>query len=240
MSIKFDYSVFTEQDCTATMEEITGVPAQSMLLQAGLLPTPPTDAVILDNACGGGVVTALLFGTIGKTMMCASSGATWRVIWYMDAQAIPFPDNHFTRNLRNFGVQVIPDTTLVVKESFCVLQPGGKLGITIWTSPGWLKSFITVVPGLVVPPVFVNGPMASKESITSLLSATGFTHIDVQLIKFEHTDSMSRYLRNMKIISPKILAGEAAEKYEAYMVERYGEGEFKLTWQAFVITADKP
>ncbi|KAJ7138108.1 hypothetical protein C8R44DRAFT_728278 [Mycena epipterygia] len=66
-----------------------------------------------------------------------------------------------------------------------------KLGITTWTSPGWLKS------------------------ITSLLSATGFTHIDAQYIKFEHTDSMPWYLRNMKIIFPKILPGDAAEKYDA-------------------------
>ncbi|KAJ7138085.1 S-adenosyl-L-methionine-dependent methyltransferase [Mycena epipterygia] len=229
-----------------------------MLFQAGLLPTAPTDAVVLDNACGGGVVTALLFGTIGKTtdvrVVCGdleshmvqsvaerikANGWNAEAVT-MDAQAIPFPDNHFTHNLMNFGVQVIPDTTLVVKESFRVLQPGGKLGITTWTSPGWLESFTIAIPGLVVPPVFVNGPMASKESITSLLSATGFTHIDVQHIKFEHTDSMPRYLRNMKIIFPKILAEDAAENYETYMVERYGEGEFTLTWQAFVITADKP
>jgi ubiquinone/menaquinone biosynthesis C-methylase UbiE len=48
------------------MEEITRVPAKAMLVQSGLLPSPPKGAVVLDNACGGGVVTAQLFDAIGK------------------------------------------------------------------------------------------------------------------------------------------------------------------------------
>ncbi|KAJ7138112.1 hypothetical protein C8R44DRAFT_868446 [Mycena epipterygia] len=121
----------------------------------------------------------------------------------VDAQVCyPIPGQSFHAQLDELRRQVIPDTTLVVRESFRVLQPGGKLGITTWTSPGWLESFTTAVPGFVVPPVFVNGPMASKESIISLLSAAGFTHVDVQHIKFEHTDSMSRQPGFLTKLSP--------------------------------------
>jgi ubiquinone/menaquinone biosynthesis C-methylase UbiE len=49
------------------MKEITSVPAKAMLVQSSLLPTPPKDSVVLDNACGGGVVTSHLFGAISKT-----------------------------------------------------------------------------------------------------------------------------------------------------------------------------
>lgn len=49
------------------MEEITGVPAKAMLVKSGLLPIPPKNAVVLDNACGGGVVASLLFNAIGNT-----------------------------------------------------------------------------------------------------------------------------------------------------------------------------
>jgi ubiquinone/menaquinone biosynthesis C-methylase UbiE len=38
-----------------------------MLSQSGLLPTLPKNAVMLDNACGGDVLTSLLFDAIGKT-----------------------------------------------------------------------------------------------------------------------------------------------------------------------------
>ncbi|KAF8146335.1 hypothetical protein K438DRAFT_1781110 [Mycena galopus ATCC 62051] len=65
MSMKPNYSKFSPAD-TAKMEEITGVVAKAMLEQSGLLPTPPKNAQVLDNACGGGVVTSILFNVIGK------------------------------------------------------------------------------------------------------------------------------------------------------------------------------
>lgn len=43
------------------METATGPPAIAMLTQAGLLPAPPPNAVILDNACGAGGVGARFF-----------------------------------------------------------------------------------------------------------------------------------------------------------------------------------
>ncbi|KAJ7116856.1 S-adenosyl-L-methionine-dependent methyltransferase [Mycena epipterygia] len=242
--MKPDYSKFSQAD-TAKMEEITGVPAKAMLVQSGMLPTPPKNALVLENACGGGVVTSILFDAIGKTndvrvvcgdlesYMVKSAAERIKVNGWnaeavvVDAQAIPFPDDHFTHNLMNFGIQLIPDTSLVVQESFRVLQSGGKLGITSWTAPGWLESFKVAVPGFVEPPMFTNGPMASKESIIAILTAAGFTNVDVQPIKFEHTDSISRYLKT-------------AEKYEVYMREKHGDGDFNLIWQAFVITAEKP
>jgi hypothetical protein len=112
--------------------------------------------------------------------------------------------------------------------------------MTSWTAPGWLESFKIAVPGFVVPPIFTTGPMASKEPIISLLAATGFINIVVEPITFEHTDNVGRYLNYMKRVVAQLLVGEKAEKYEAYMRERYGDGDFTLTWKALVITAEKP
>ncbi|KAJ7812611.1 S-adenosyl-L-methionine-dependent methyltransferase [Mycena olivaceomarginata] len=201
------------------MEEITGVPAKAMLVQSGLLPTPPKDAVVLDNASGGGVVTSHLFGAIGKAtdvrVVCGN---------FEEYMALPFPDNYFNHNLMNFGIQVI--------ESFRVLKSGGKLGMTIWTSPGWLDSFKIAIKGFTMPPVF-TGPFSTKESIAGLITAAGFTDIDVQPIKFEHTDDMGE-------VAKATLQGEVGKNYEAYMRKQHGDGDFVLTWEAFVITAEKP
>ncbi|KAJ7486624.1 S-adenosyl-L-methionine-dependent methyltransferase [Mycena latifolia] len=255
--MKPDFAKFSAED-TAKMEEITGIPAKAMLVQSGLLPTPPKNAVMLDNACGGAVVTSLLFDAIGKTSdmrvvcgdidvnMVQSAAVRIKVNGWngeatvVDAQAIPFPDNHFTHNLMNFGIQLIPDNALAVKESFRVLQPGGKLGMTSWNAPGWLESFKIAVAGFVTPPIFTTGSMASEESIISLLAATGFINIDVQPVTFQYTDNIPVYLAYMKRHFAHLLVGETAEKYEAYMRERYGDGDFELTWKALVITAEKP
>ena len=48
------------------MEQGTTPPAVAMLTQAGVLPNPPNDALILDNACGAGCVTNALFKELGK------------------------------------------------------------------------------------------------------------------------------------------------------------------------------
>ncbi|KAF7364275.1 Methyltransf-25 domain-containing protein [Mycena sanguinolenta] len=254
--IKPDYSKFSAAD-TAKMEEITGVPAKAMLVQSGLLPTPPPNAKVLDNACGGGLLASLLFNAVGKstdaTVVCGDleeymvNSAAERIKmngWnaeatVADAQALPFPDNHFSHNLMNFGMQLMPDPPLAVKESFRVLKSGGTVGMTYWTAPGWLESFKIAVKGFTMPPIFLDGPESMKESVAAIVAAAGFTRVNVQPVKFEHTDDISRYLRYMKEMFP-VLREEGGVEYEAYMRGRYGDGDFTLTWEAFVITAEKP
>ncbi|KAF8198822.1 S-adenosyl-L-methionine-dependent methyltransferase [Mycena galopus ATCC 62051] len=256
-TMKPDFSKFSAKD-TGKMEEITSIPGQAMLVQTGLLPTPPKDAKVLDNACGAGVVTSLLFSTIGKTnnihvvcgdleeyMVNTTAERIKKNGWnadasVADAQALPFPENHFTHNVMNFGIQLIPDPALAMKESFRVLKSGGTVGLTYWTSPGWLESFKVSVKSFTVPPMFADGSDLMKESITSLVAGAGFSDVDIQSIKFEHTEDISRYLRNMKEVFKKVLVGDVGEKYDAYMREKYGEGDFTLTWEAFVVTAKKP
>jgi tRNA1(Val) A37 N6-methylase TrmN6 len=48
------------------MEEFTDIPAKALLAQSGLLASPSPNVVVLDNACGSGVITRLLFDTIGN------------------------------------------------------------------------------------------------------------------------------------------------------------------------------
>ncbi|KAF8130943.1 hypothetical protein K438DRAFT_1788458 [Mycena galopus ATCC 62051] len=45
--------------------------------------------------------------------------------------------------------------------------------------------------------------------------------------------------RYMWEVFKMVLMGEVGEKYDAYMREKYGEGDFTLTWEVFVITAEK-
>ncbi|KAF8198787.1 S-adenosyl-L-methionine-dependent methyltransferase [Mycena galopus ATCC 62051] len=248
----------TPEDITK-MEEITSVPAMAMLSQSELLPTPPKNAKILNSACGRGIVAAVLLNTLGNLasdvrVVCGDrdeemvKSAAERIKtngWNAEAtnadpQSLPFPDNHFSHNVMNFGIQSIPDPASAMKESFRVLESGGKLGLTYWISPGWLDSFKISIKGFPLSPAFTDGPDAMKESIVTLLTTTGFIHVDIQPNKLEYTDDMSRYLTYTKDIFKAFLEGEAGEKYEAYMRERYGDEDFKLTWEALVITAEKP
>ncbi|KAJ7079386.1 S-adenosyl-L-methionine-dependent methyltransferase [Mycena belliarum] len=257
-NMKWDYSKSSSED-NARMEEFTSPPARAMLVQAGLIPSAPEGALVLDNACGTAIVASLLFEALGKTSdVRAVCGDLEEVMvklaaeriahngWnaearVADAQALPFPDNHFTHNMMNFGIQLMPDNPLVLKESFRVLKSGGKVGMTTWITPGWLPSMQAAIPSWTPPPLFTSGPMASTEAITGLLRAAGFVGIEVKPISFEHSESVARYFKHMKPLLEKLLGGEKpSETYEAYMRERHGDGDLTLTWEAFVITAEKP
>ncbi|KAJ7641587.1 S-adenosyl-L-methionine-dependent methyltransferase [Roridomyces roridus] len=253
---KPEYAKFTAED-KAKMEVITGVPAKAMLEQAGLLPTPPQDAVVLDNACGGGLVASLLFDVVGERrdvrVVCSDleelmvKSAAQRIEkneWnaeakVADAQALPFADNHFTHVMMNFAIQLIRDKDAVFKESLRVLKQGGTFGFTVWTEPGWLESMKAGVPGYVPPPIFLPGPITSPESIKTMLTSAGFTAINVEPMTFEHTDDMTQFLADMKKLFNNVLAGEKGEAYEKYMRGRHGEGEFSLTRKACIVTAKK-
>ncbi|KAJ7649141.1 S-adenosyl-L-methionine-dependent methyltransferase [Mycena polygramma] len=252
--MKFSYSHFSKEDMDK-MEEITGFFAKALLTQSGLLPTPPTEALVLDNACGAGVLASVLFNTVGKTsdvrVVCGDleegmiEMSTERIKtngWnaeatVADAQALPFPDNHFTHNLINFGIQNMPDTALVAKEAFRVLKSGGKFGVTSWVAPGWLDSFRIAIDGFATPPMFAKG--GTNDALPPALTAAGFTDVEVQTVKFDCTNDMTHYLRYMREVFKMVLVGEVAEKYETYMRGRYGDGDFVLTWEAVVVTAEK-
>ncbi|KAJ7698029.1 hypothetical protein B0H17DRAFT_1197020 [Mycena rosella] len=213
------------------MEEVTGV-----------------DALVIDNACEGGVVISILFDAIGNTsdvrIVCRDvdksmvKSAAERIKadgWnaeaiVVDAQTVPFPDNHFTHKFMNLGMQLIPDKALAVKGA----PTHSSLHFTI-NPAGSNRS----PPRFAVPPSFTSGPMASKESITNLLTAGVFVHIDVQPLTFEHTDNVSRFVAYMKEVFAPLL-GDKAGKWDAHMQERYGHGDFTLTWKAFGVTAEKP
>lgn len=121
-------------------ETATAVPARAMLRQCGLLPSPPAGAVILDNACGAGVVTACLFehstsdrnpltvvcGDLDQTMVDFARQRIETKGWNaqaerVDAQALVYEDCHFTHVLMNFGPQLMSDPMLALKGSSLVL-----------------------------------------------------------------------------------------------------------------------
>ncbi|KAJ7733932.1 S-adenosyl-L-methionine-dependent methyltransferase [Mycena metata] len=305
--LNIDYSGFSEKDI-AGMEEVTRPAAKALLLHIGLLPVPPSNAVVLDNASGRGVVASVLFNDAARFLptrpperpppprpvptadrpaptptpggsksprqahrrrssaalktsdlrvVCADreesmvrsareiiSSQGWNAEAVLaDAQALPFPDNHFTHTLMNFAMQLIDDPALAAKESLRVLRRGGQAGFTSWFRPGWLEALKIAVPefSLSLPPGTVV-TMSTPDSAARVLADAGFTDIKVEPFKFQVEHDVHYSLSHWKqFFGATALSGDAGEKYDAYMKERSGDvGNFFLTWECLLVTGRKP
>ncbi|CAD6591728.1 MAG: hypothetical protein ASARMPREDX12_005395 [Alectoria sarmentosa] len=248
-----DYSSFTRR-AQYTAETATGPPAEALLSSCGLLPTQPAGSVILDNACGAGVVTARLMegggssnkdlsvvcGDLDQTMVDLVAQRIKENGWQakaerLDAQSVPYDDKHFTHVLMNFGPQLMSDP-----ETYRVLRNEGRIGFTCWTKPGWILSIQEAVPSF-TPPPFMSSPWCDPDAIRSNLKTIGFSEVSVKTLEFRtNEEDIEGYLELMKLLLSKVLVGKNADGYDELMRAKYGRGEMGMDWQALVVSAVKP
>lgn len=240
-------------------ETATGVPARAMLEQCGLLPVPPANAVILDNACGAGIVTARLFESVGSSrhdlaVVCGdldevmvamseqrSRANGWNTrVKRLDAQDMDYGAEEFTHVLMNFGPQLMSDPMLALRETHRILRKGGYAGFTCWTSPGWVPSVVEAFPSFTPPPL-LSGTWKDPETIKANLSSLGFAEITISTLDFKtREENLDAYLELMEILLAKLLVGENAKVYENHMRAKYARGETEMSWQALIVSARKP
>ncbi|KAI0794181.1 S-adenosyl-L-methionine-dependent methyltransferase [Fomes fomentarius] len=140
-------------------EALTGPFALDLIKQCGLDQADGSmKLIVLDNACGTGVVTLNLYaalspaarenlelvsGDVSPSMVKSVQGRIERNGWkgatstVVDAQKMDLPANYFTHVLTNFGLVGFPRPRDFLAEAFRVLQPGGIAGITIWKEVEW-------------------------------------------------------------------------------------------------------
>jgi len=159
-------------------EKITGAPAVDLIKQAGLLQTPlQRPPIILDNACGTGIVTALLYQTLPKENLAGmdvvsgdiSTGMVeavqqridengWKGVktQVVDGMKTGFPDNHFTHVVTNFGIMLMPEPEDALGECHRILQPGGVCAFTSWQTIGWIPDIRKVIATIEGAPPLPN------------------------------------------------------------------------------------
>ncbi|ETI24704.1 hypothetical protein G647_04073 [Cladophialophora carrionii CBS 160.54] len=118
-----------------------------------LIPTPTSEIVIHDNACGTGLMTAHLqqvasqTGTSAKkihatdhvpsvtqVMQQKASRHGWMnvEISVMDSQELTLPDGLFDLSITNFGIFFLPDPQRGADQIYRTLKPGGTAVVTTW------------------------------------------------------------------------------------------------------------
>jgi len=152
----------TVSDYKSLAERITGPLARRLIEQTGVLQAKQTPLVVLDNACGTGVVSHELFnllddsakenldltcGDLSEGMVSSIQERITANGWkgaksqIVDAQNTGLPSNNFTHVITSFGVMLMPEPIAALEECFRILKPGGVCGISTWESVGWYTDF---------------------------------------------------------------------------------------------------
>ncbi|KAG8886376.1 hypothetical protein FRB97_004911 [Tulasnella sp. 331] len=188
----------------------TAPPADAMISQCGLLtpPSTPTPLIILDNACGTGIVTRLLcekpalegrpftvfFGDVSPDMIgyCKAmvKAKGWKGVkgWAIDAQGFRSQSLHLKvglpQQLACCGIKISQNSSIICVESARILKPGGTVGFTTWNHQEWFDSLrlaVSRVPG--APPM---------PEITALWRKTGMWDdppwVEQQLVELGFSD----------------------------------------------------
>jgi SAM-dependent methyltransferase len=75
-----------------------------------------------------------------------------------DAEALPFPDQHFDTVLSAIGVMFTADHERAAAELVRVTRPGGRIGLASWTPTGFVGDLLRAVSRHVPPPPAARPP----------------------------------------------------------------------------------
>ncbi|KAK4699559.1 E3 ubiquitin-protein ligase listerin, partial [Phenoliferia sp. Uapishka_3] len=242
------------------MELATGPPGELLLQQCGLLEHPATEGqlLVLDNACGGALITKMIFESVGSEkgkeemkVICGdlSPGmievAKARIKengWNAEAKvfdvlAIPSINDQFDYVLTNFQLQFLPKPELSILESHRVLKPGGKLGFTVWVKPGWVKPLQTVDPTIVIPPLLTT-EWNQPSFLGMKLMELGFKDVQIEELDFTVPfESVKRFMHFLRSQMAFMLVNGNGERLETFLLDKYGDGAFAFDgWVALAVS----
>ena len=185
-----------------TNEKVTGPAGAEMLRQSGMRNTSLDRIDVMDNACGGGVITFEVLklakensNEIKLGRIVASDNdekmirhvrrrreeSGWKDVEVMqfDQQSVPLPDDTFSHIFNNFGVFFAPNDDAALAETFRLLKPGGVAGFTSWKTIAWW-------PQIAMPALSSFIPEAPKlPDPSTVFPARGWSAPSVILPKLE-------------------------------------------------------
>lgn len=185
----------------ATAAAQTNAAVADLLL--GLVPPNPGDRV-LDVATGPGVVALRAARLVGPTgwVLATDIAPEWEefvtgsgaadslpnlAFRAMGAEALDLPDASCDVVYCQFGLMFVPDRARALSEMRRVLRPGGRIGLTVWSTADRVAMFAPArMAAEVVPPAaddaHLPGPLALGEPglIERLVAEAGFAQIAIE------------------------------------------------------------
>lgn len=167
-----------------------------------LAPPITNTSIVLDNACGPGVITdGIKTQSIPPARLCAVDVSPGMIetlrqkalpgveAEVMDAQKLSFRDDTFTHSFTNMGIFLFPNPEKGAAEIYRTLKPGGIAVVTSIKQVGWPRIFQAAQRTVRPEAPLFNGMLAeewaTKEKLDAVLQAGGFLSIDVSITTVE-------------------------------------------------------
>jgi ubiquinone/menaquinone biosynthesis C-methylase UbiE len=191
-----------------------------------LIPTPSSDSIIHDNACGTGLVTEHLQHIASKTgsypklihatdfvpsvtqvMRRKASGNGWKNvdISVMDSQELTFPDNHFDLSITNFGIFFLPDPQQGANHIYRTLKPGGTAVVTTWKERRSMETIAEAQKSIRPDLKALHSPWAEhwakEKSLRDVLTSAGFAPENVKIVEKRTDAIMDPFLRDPDMVA---------------------------------------
>ena len=211
-----------------------------------ILPRVDADSVVLDNACGNGIVAQeLLFKypdtplnmtcvdgskamvDLARHMVPAVPSAATVSFDIMDGTSLSLPDDTYTHSVTNMGIFFFGDTEKGAQEIYRTLKPGGTAIATSWNPPGYLPVIHAAQKAVKPDAPLLKWPMSEAWFLAShlqeMLEKGGFRNVEIHekasCFGAKSIEETCGYLVGMwKQIGPKWTEHENAQ-FEKQLIE---------------------
>jgi ubiquinone/menaquinone biosynthesis C-methylase UbiE len=168
------------------------------------------------------------------------------------ALAIPLPDTCIDVVLCQQGLQFFPDKAIAVREMRRVLDRGGRLALSVWSSAGVYNSAVAEALARFVDQDTATRFLASrnapaKEALEQLVVAAGFFGVDVRISRMNiHLPTLDRFVLEHLAATPvaasiAALDDKARRNVAATVtreMKRFDDGDgVTYSEEAYVVTA---
>lgn len=173
-------------------------------------PAIESTSVVLDNACGTGVITdTIVHGAqvplklhaadIAPSMLSVLQKKNFPNVQaeLMDAQDLRYQDNMFTHSYTNLAIFLIPDSHKGAAEIYRTLKPGGTAILTSPRTLGWVKFFQRAQKAVRPDDPEWQGPLSpewrSENGSTKMRSVVEFGGFRAENVKIETCNAFGTY-----------------------------------------------
>ncbi len=229
-----------------------------------------SDDRVLDVACGTGIVSrcaATRLDTDGvvvgldvnegmlEVASSAVTGVQPRIEWRRgDATELPFPDEHFDVVCCQQALQFFEDPAVALDEMCRVLEPGGRLGVSVWRPLSFNPAYVVLADALEryvgdEAATMMRSPFPpwNDDDLRSFASTANFSEVSIAIeIGSVRYPSVSAFVRQEAASSPLAdsLSDLAQEDQEAIVqdvreaLEAYVDDEgIVFPMESYVLTA---